>query len=235
MLLDSQAFTKDLEELITLNSPPGVSAPTGYIKRVSQTISRVQPLLKTLQIRPSPPESLVQAYLVHIADKSDTNFRKVLDLKGIRKQDQAHLMELFVAHKASPRHEALPAQSALLTPLAVQGGGAGGGIGSLSNATTALGAANLQQTLQGRFDPAGLGSALMTAARDGVDRFGSPALSGSGSRTVSPPPGGGGGAGHADGGAGNVNQNLRNIGRFFKRDMSGFGGRFGKSNDDSGR
>ena len=191
----------------------------------------------------------MQAYLLHVADKSDANFRKVLELKGVRRADQAHLVELFQAHRAQPRHDALPQHSAWLTPLAVGGvaggpGGAGAGagagaggpaaaaIGSLANAT-ALGAAGLPN-LQGRFDPSSLGSALFTAARDGVDRFGSPALSAAGSRTASPPPG----ASASESAAANVGQNLRNIGRFFKRDMTGgLSGRFGGrgSGDDSGR
>ena len=59
-------------------------------------MTRIDPLLKTLQVRPSPPEGLVQAYLIHIGDRSDTNFRKILELKGVaRRQDQAHLIELF--------------------------------------------------------------------------------------------------------------------------------------------
>jgi hypothetical protein len=51
-------------------------------------MGRLDPLLKTLQVRSSPPEALVQAYLIHIGDRSDTNFRKILELKGVRKQDQ---------------------------------------------------------------------------------------------------------------------------------------------------
>ena len=66
----------------------------------------------------------------------------------------------------------------------------------------------------GRFDPAGLGNMLVNAARDGVDRFGSPAP----------------GQPHAEGGDGkaNLNDNLKNIGKFFRRDVGGFRG-FGKS------
>ena len=190
-------------------------------------MSRIYPLLKTLQVRPSPPESLVQAYLIHIADKSDTNFRRILDLKGIRKAEQGTLMELFSAHKSSPRHEDLPQQSALLTPLLTQGSGPGTAMTSISNATSS--------TFQGRFEASNLGSVLMTAARDGVERFGTPSLgSAPQSRTVSPPPAG---ANAVDSGASNVNQNLRNIGKFFKRDLGGFGGRFGgsKASDEAGR
>ena len=230
MLLDSYVLTKDFEDLILLTSSPGTTAPSSYIKRVTQTMSRIYPLLKTLQVRPSPPESLVCAYLIHIADKSDTKFRKILDQKGIRKQDQAQLIDLFVAHKAGPRYEMLPLQNPLLSGLNTQNVGTGG-IGSLSNATGLNGA-----NLPGRFDPTTLGSALITAARDGVDRFGTPSLSGAGSRSVSPPPGGYR-DGSEGGGSGNVNQNLRNIGKFFKRDLGGLGGRFsgGKGNEDGGR
>ena len=83
----------------------------------------------------------------------------------------------------------------------------------------------------------------MTAARDGVDRFGTPSLSTSNtpsdSRVASPPPGMGrrpqspseaGGVGGV-GGAGNLNENLRNIGKFFRRDVGSFG-RFGGRSED---
>ena len=247
MLLDSYVLKKGFEELITLTSSSGTAPPPGYLKRVSASMSRLDPLLKTLQVRPSPPEALVQAYLIHIADKSDTNFRKILDLKGVRKADHPHLVELFHAHRASLRNENLPAQSPLLTPLVVQSSGLGGGgghlgagIGSLSTAAT-LSTANLP----GRFDAATFGSAIMTAARDGVDRLGTPVLGGGGSNTPvsetvgpSPPPQQllwAGGAGAAA--QGNLNENLRNIGKFFKRDMGGFGmfGSGGKGGDEGGR
>lgn len=193
-------------------------------------MSKIDPLLKTLQVRPSPPEALVQAYLIHIADKSDTNFRKILDLKGIRKADQSTLMDLFNAFKASPSHAALAQNSPLLTPLMIPSGHIGTGIGSLSNAgsvvqgglgglgglgvgTPSLGA--------GRFDPASLGNAMVSAVREGVDRFGSPAPGGASA---------GAQAGGVEGqdGKPNLNENLKNLGKFFRRD--GFG-RFGRGEE----
>jgi hypothetical protein len=187
-------------------------------------MSKIDPLLKTLQVRPSPPEALVQAYLIHIADKSDTNFRKILDLKGIRKADQSQLMDLFGAFKASPSHENLVQKSALLTPLNVDSKNIGTSIGSLGTAATAMSTPSLGG---GRFDPAGLGSAIMNAARDGVDRFGSPApgqlMGGTGD-------GGAGAAVDGKDGKGNLNENLKNIGKFFRRDVGGFRG-FGRSEE----
>lgn len=175
---------------------------------MNQSTSKIDPLLKTLQVRPSPPEALVQAYLIHIADKSDTNFRKVLELKGIRKAEQTQLLDLFAAFRASPNHANLVQSSPFLTPLLIQNNtGVGSAAGSVMG-TPSLGG--------GRFDAAGLGNMLVNAARDGVDRFGSPA------------PGQQQAGGGADSGA-NLESNLKNIGKFFRRDV-GFRG-FGRSED----
>lgn len=181
-------------------------------------MSRIDPLLKTLQVRPSPPEALVQAYLIHIADKSDTNFRKILDLKGIRKGDQTQLLDLFAAFRASPNHENLVQNSPLLTPLQINSGhaGPGMGIGSLGGAGGVMSTMGTPSLGGGRFDPTGLGNMLVNAARDGVDRFGSP--------TPGAVPGAEGGVG--DTAKGNVSENLKSIGKFFRRDVGfrGFGG-----------
>lgn len=265
MLLDIYVLKKGFSELLTLTAPPSTAPNPGYLKRVAQSMSRIDPILKTLQVRPSPPEALVQAYLIHIADKSDANFRKILDLKGLRKQDQSHLLDLFQAHRASPRNTNLPQSSPLLTPLIVQSGAAATGVTLTSTLSSQLSSAASVSTsnLQARFDPTTFGSAIISAARDSVDRFGSPALVGtspnptsSGFATPSPqpeivtappptpapiantlslpiPPV------STSSTPGNLNENLRNLGKFFKRDVGSFSGRFGgtgnaaKGNDDA--
>jgi hypothetical protein len=171
----------------------------------------------------------VQAYLIHIADKSDTNFRKILDLKGIRRGDQTQLLDLFAAFRASPTHENLVQNNPLLAPLQIPSAGhIGTGIGSLGNAASVMGTPSLTS---GRFDPAGFGNALMNAARDGVDRFGSPAPG----QMAGAAGGGSGGAASGDAPGqqeqkGNLNENLKNIGKFFRRDVGGFRG-FGRSEE----
>ncbi|KAH0544502.1 hypothetical protein FGG08_001400 [Glutinoglossum americanum] len=224
MLLDLYVLKLGFEELLTPNADPGTPAPAGYIKRVNQSMTKLDPLLKTLQVRSSPPEGLVQAYLIHISDRSDTNFKKILDLKGVRRQDQPHLVELFQAHRAS--QENLAQNSPLLTPLQVQSSHIGPSIGSLGHGST--------PSLQGRFDPSTLGSAIMSAARDGVDRLGTPTLASSNapSGTESPSQ-----VSETTTTSTNLNENLRNIGKFFRRDMGSFGGRFGgsKASEDPGR
>ncbi|KAF2132665.1 hypothetical protein P153DRAFT_428738 [Dothidotthia symphoricarpi CBS 119687] len=199
MLLDSYVLKKGFTELPILNEDPGTAPPAGFVKRANQAMSRIDPLLKTLQVRPSPPEALVQAYLIHIADKSDTNFRKILELKGIRKAEQTQLLDLFAAFRASPNHENLVENSPLLTPMQMQ--------------PTHTSAGSIGGVPGARFDPTGLGNMLVNAARDGVDRFGSPAP-----QIV------------AEDAKASVNENLKNIGKFFRRDVGGFRG-FGRGED----
>ncbi|KAK2765340.1 Vacuolar protein sorting-associated protein 53 [Arachnomyces sp. PD_36] len=253
MLLDSYALRTGFSELLP------TPAPAGFTKRVNATFSKIDKLLKTIQVRASPPEALVQAYLIHIADRNDSNFRKVLELKGIRgKQEQYQLLELFQLHRASDRHAPnLQATNPLLASLnqtsqtsTIAGGAAAaqGGPGGSSNPASS-------SNIPSRFEASLLGSAIISAARDGVDRFGNQGLGGTlgagaagaggsfpASGAASPshqqgnPFGGARGGDVDEGGAmpTNLNENLKNIGKFFRRDMGGFGGRFGRGADEGG-
>ena len=246
MLLDTHAIRTTLSNLLQTNPPPAL-----YLKRVNAAFGRVEPLLKTLQVRPSPPEALVQAYLIHIADLSDNNFRKILDLKGIRaKTEQTHLVELYQMHKLSPRYkDSLVEKSPLLTPLSVTGGATistGGAAPSAqaalqnlsalgSSAASSLSTANLPANM--KFDAAGFGTAIM-------DRLASssPHLGGTPREGAQSPPVPSGAvlsistvaAREAEGvmspsqdgssGGAKLNENLKNIGKFFKRDLGTLGG-----------
>lgn len=215
MLLDKYVLTKGLTTLLSYSptASSSTTAQSNFVKRVNQSMARLDPLLKTLQVRPFPPEGLVQAYLIHIKDRSDTNFRKILELKGIRKAEHPVLVELFGIHRDGKNHEALVDKSPLLTPLMNTGGLGSGGLGI---GAAALGASGIGMQGVQRFDPAGFGEKLFSVARDGVgaagERIGSP-------------------LGEDTKGA--VEGNLKSIGKFFRRDMSGFG-RFGGRKDGGG-
>ncbi|KAK3941059.1 vacuolar protein sorting-associated protein 53 [Diplogelasinospora grovesii] len=255
MLLDKYVLTKAFENLLSFHTPPsssssqpatpttsGYTPPAGFVKRVNQSMTRIDPLLKTLQVRPSPPEGLVQAYLIHIADRSDTNFRKILDLKGVRKQDQPHLMELFVIHRDSHTFASgkLVQSSPLLTPLMMTSG-LGSNTGGLvaNNPVVAATATGLQTA---RFDAASLGEKLLNAAREMGTNTNTPITPGGtgggggglgigigGGLGGGSSSGGVGGAGGGGGGEKGLNENLKNIGKFFRRDIAGgLGARFGK-------
>ncbi|ORY68596.1 subunit of VP52-54 complex [Pseudomassariella vexata] len=211
MLLDKYVLTKGFENLLSYHNPSSTphTPPASFVKRVNNTMTRIDPLLKTLQVRPSPPEGLVQAYLIHIGDRSDTNFKKILELKGVRKQEHAHLVELFGIHRDGSSNDKLVQQSLLLTPLMNTTGIGSSGLGAMAsiNPSTALTAA--QGTT--RFDAASLGEKLLNAARDGVERIGTPGQPGTGG---------------TPGQQATINENLKNIGKFFRQ--GGLGARFGK-------
>lgn len=237
MLLDTYTLKTGLSSL--LPAPP----PAGFVKRVNNSFAKIETLLKTLQVQPSPPEALVQAYLIHIADRNNNNFRKILDLKGIRsRQEQNHLVELFQIHRTSDRYasniqETNPFLATLQTTSASSSTSVSQGLG-LGNLGTSAAAST------SRFDASLLGSALISAAKDGVDRLGTPMSStpvnpgaaGAGNLAASTPAAIPGSSGPTQSQAGevgsNLNENLKNLGKFFRRDL-GFGGRFGRSGDDN--
>lgn len=206
MLVDKYALTKSFKDMILYHnpSPTQTTPPASFVRRVEQCMNRMDPLLKTLQVRSSPPEGLVQAYLIHIADRSETNFKKILDLKGVRKQDHPHLVEMFSIHRDGSSNDKLVASSPLLAPLmATSGMGNTAGLGSL-NASSALNAATSP-----RFETGSLGEKLLSAARD-IGTVSSDRAGPSGMEKAT------------------INENLRNFGKFFKRDIGGLGARFGK-------
>lgn len=202
MLVDKYALTKAFGNLLSHHNPPPTPQPpaAGFVRRVEQCMNRMDPLLKTLQVRASPPEGLVQAYLIHIADRSDTNFKKILELKGVRKQDQAHLIELFGIHRDGSAKDKLVQTSPLLTPLMSPA--------SMGSTSGIVPSAAIGASTATRFDAGSLGEKLLSAARDiGTSSTDRAAPSGTEKATI--------------------NENLRNFGKFFKRDIGGLGARFG--------
>lgn len=207
MLLDKYVLTKAFENLLSYHNPTSEThvPPSSFVKRVAQIMGRIDPLLKTLQVRPSPPEGLVQAYLIHIADRSETNFKKILDLKGVRKHEHPHLLELYAVHRDGTPSDKLLASSPLLTPLMATSGMGSSGLGSINPASALTGTGGMQT----RFEAGSLGEKLLNAAREmgntATEKTGAP-----GNEKAT------------------INENLRSFGSFFKRDIGGLGARFGK-------
>ena len=241
MLLDTYEMKATLLQLL-----PGPHPPASFTKRVNTAVDKIVPLLKTLQINPSPPEALVQAYLVHVADLSDVNFRKILDMKSIRGRENSQLVELYQMHKLSPRYQGtLTERSPVLSNLNL-----GTGIGTNMPTGAVIGGNVALQNLSaiGNSAAASLSTANLSIGSALIDRFSTstPVLTGTASPrdgAQSPPPSSinipnftitpaGDSLTDIDGETGmKINENLKNIGKFFKRDLGSFGGisRFGGS------
>src|SRR5579859_1360940 len=94
MLLDVYILKQGLLELPVLNTDPPAQpsalydlirkkgeANARYVKFVNKTIAKIETILKVILTAKDPPAGLVQNYFFLIADKSVTNFLKVLELK----------------------------------------------------------------------------------------------------------------------------------------------------------
>jgi hypothetical protein len=96
MLLDVYVLKQGLLELPVLNTDPPVPPPAlyisllwnladgRYVKFVNKTIAKIETILKLILTAKDPPAGLVQNYFFLIADKSVTNFLKVLELKVLQ-------------------------------------------------------------------------------------------------------------------------------------------------------
>lgn len=167
MLLDAYTLRTHLEKLMLLAAPadpeapatdPAAAAPTptpAYVKAVHRSTAKLDALLKTLQVSTAPAEGIVQAYLIHIGDRKADNFRKILELKGLRPREMQHFVDIFRAH--IPAHEPGLLESAPLMNAIVLTATDGPGSGP---ATAAV-----------KTGIEGFGSAVLAAARDGVERW----------------------------------------------------------------
>jgi len=220
MLLDYYALREGLLKVPNINAEEGAPPPpAAFIKRATNSLSKIETLLKPLQVRPAPPEALVQAYLIHIGDRSEANFKKILDLKGTPRKDQPTLVDIFNAHSGASNYASLPVSSPLIANLQIsEGKHPTPGLTSVREVTGTPGLGG------GRFDPATFGTAIMNAAREGVDRFGSPSLGTSARRSSDEAAPGQQADGSQYSAATNLNENLKNIGKFFRRETGGFRG-----------
>ncbi|CAG8696570.1 4652_t:CDS:2, partial [Scutellospora calospora] len=95
MLLDVHALKTSLLEMPTMGMENPVPPPPTYIKLVNKGINKAETILKTVLTPHDPPEGLVENYILLIADKNISNFQKILDIKGLKKNEQQQLTEIF--------------------------------------------------------------------------------------------------------------------------------------------
>lgn len=123
MLLDLYVVKNTLLKLPSLAEGADPTAPPAslYSKHVSGSIGRVETILKVVLTQTTPPEGLVQNYFYLIGDRSVENFRKILDIKGLSRSEQARFVELFHAHMKA--HDNLVDDSPILQSLRLSGAG----------------------------------------------------------------------------------------------------------------
>ncbi|MBW0469863.1 hypothetical protein O181_009578 [Austropuccinia psidii MF-1] len=95
MILDLQVLKNHL--LVLPQIDPDTSAPSSYTRYVTKSIGKLDTLLKVIMTPDDPAEDFVKHYLLLIPCQSFSDFQKILDLKGVRRQDQNTLHDIFLA------------------------------------------------------------------------------------------------------------------------------------------
>ena len=76
-------------------------APASYTKIVVKGMTRVEMTLKVVMSSDMPTEQFVEQYVKLVPDADLAEFQKVLDMRGVRKVDQAPFVEHFRSGKIS--------------------------------------------------------------------------------------------------------------------------------------
>ncbi|KAF9268827.1 hypothetical protein L218DRAFT_917932 [Marasmius fiardii PR-910] len=80
-----------------LSKMPGESLiTTSYTRSLAKSASRLESLLKVIVTPFDPAEGFILNYTLLIGDASFSNFQKILDLKGVPKNDENYLLDSFV-------------------------------------------------------------------------------------------------------------------------------------------
>ncbi|KAG5513516.1 hypothetical protein PMAC_000948 [Pneumocystis sp. 'macacae'] len=95
MISDLYSIKMTLLKLPVITNKKNAQAHISYIKFVNKGISRIETILKILLTQINSPEEFVNNYFIWIGDRNASNFLKILELKGIRKQEQNQLLEIF--------------------------------------------------------------------------------------------------------------------------------------------
>ncbi|RIA90779.1 Vps53-like protein [Glomus cerebriforme] len=95
MLLDIHALKTFILEMPTMGMENPAPPPTTFTKIVNKGIGKIETILKMILTPHDPSEGLVENYILLIGDKNINNFQKILELKGLKKNEQQQLTEQF--------------------------------------------------------------------------------------------------------------------------------------------
>ncbi|KAG0146760.1 hypothetical protein CROQUDRAFT_43939 [Cronartium quercuum f. sp. fusiforme G11] len=96
IILDLQALKNCLLTLPQLE--PDTPIPSAYTRYVTKSVGKLDTLLKVIMTPEDPVEDFVKHYILLIPCQSFSDFQKVLDLKGVKKNDQNNLLDVFLSH-----------------------------------------------------------------------------------------------------------------------------------------
>ncbi|GAB0089298.1 Vacuolar protein sorting-associated protein 53 homolog [Sergentomyia squamirostris] len=95
LLLDTHSLKTVLLDLPSIGSQVNRKAPASYTKIVIKGMTKAEMIIKVVMAPVIPAGVFTEQFLKLLPDSTLIEFHKVLDMKGMRRVDQAQLAELF--------------------------------------------------------------------------------------------------------------------------------------------
>ncbi|XP_018333798.1 vacuolar protein sorting-associated protein 53 homolog [Agrilus planipennis] len=101
LLLDTHMLKTVLLNLPLISSQINRQAPAAYTKVVTKGITKAEMILKVVMTPTEPAKSFIEQYMKLLPECQLSEFTKILEMKSIKKQEQATLLEMFKMAKPS--------------------------------------------------------------------------------------------------------------------------------------
>lgn len=98
LLLDTHSLKTVLLDLPSIGSQVQRKAPASYTKVVVKGMTRAEMVIKIVMQPISPAQAYIEQYLKMLPESSHVEFNKVMDMKGLRRADSTHLLEIYKRH-----------------------------------------------------------------------------------------------------------------------------------------
>ena len=105
LLLDTHSIKTILLDLPSIGSMVNRKAPASYTKVVVKGMTKAEMIIKVVMAPIVPANAFIEQCLKLLPESTLAEFHKVLDMKGLRRVDQAALVELFKRHAPSAAHQ----------------------------------------------------------------------------------------------------------------------------------
>lgn len=98
LLLDTHSIKTVLLDLPSIGSVVNRKAPASYTKVVVKGMTKAEMIIKIVMAPIAPAITFTEQFLKLLPDSTLGEFLKILDMKGVKRTEQAHLVELFKRH-----------------------------------------------------------------------------------------------------------------------------------------
>lgn len=98
LLLDTHSLKTVLLDLPSIGSQVQRKAPASYTKVVIKGMTKAEMIIKIVMQPISPAQTYIEQYLKMLPESSHIEFNKVMDMKGVRRTDSNHLLEIYKRH-----------------------------------------------------------------------------------------------------------------------------------------